>query len=80
MYLLQRKGGKLGMTLGKTTGWIHRSVMKKRHVEELAGCKYLQVSDEGLLIEQVRAFLVCYACVGVCVRAIYAKIKYASAV
>lgn len=52
VYLLQRKPGKLGMGLGKTTGWIHRTAMKRRHVDELAGCKYLEVSDEGLNIEQ----------------------------
>jgi 2,4-dienoyl-CoA reductase (NADPH2) len=37
VYLLQRKEGKLGKGLGKTTGWIHRSVIKKRGVEEIAG-------------------------------------------
>ena len=39
VYLLQRKKGKLGAGLGKTTGWIHRTVMKKRGVEEVSGCK-----------------------------------------
>lgn len=57
MFLLQRKNGRLGMGLGKTTGWIHRSVLKKRNVEELAGCRYLLVSDEGLTIDQVRNVL-----------------------
>ena len=52
VYLMQRKPGKLGMGLGKTTGWIHRASMKRRQVEELSGCKYLEVSDEGLRIEQ----------------------------
>ena len=52
VYLLQRKKGKLGSTLGKTTGWIHRANMKKRSVEELSGCKYVEINDEGLVIEQ----------------------------
>jgi 2,4-dienoyl-CoA reductase (NADPH2) len=52
VYLLQRKEGKVGSTLGKTTGWIHRSTLKKQNVEELSGCKYLGVTPEGLLIER----------------------------
>eukprot|EP01038_Epipyxis_sp_PR26KG_P004747 gene4747-6658_t len=52
VYLLQRKTGKLGASLGKTTGWIHRSTMKKRHVEEISGCKYVEINDEGLVIER----------------------------
>jgi 2,4-dienoyl-CoA reductase (NADPH2) len=52
VFLLQRKAGKLGMGLGKTTGWIHRTTLKNRGTEELSGCKYLDISDEGLRIEQ----------------------------
>lgn len=52
VYLLQRKGGKLGMGLGKTTGWIHRTTMKMRQVEEVSGCKYIEVNDDGFVIEQ----------------------------
>lgn len=52
IYLLQRKGGKLGGGLGKTTGWIHRTTMKMRKVNELSGCKYVEVNDSGLVIEQ----------------------------
>lgn len=51
IYLLQRKDGKLGAGLGKTTGWIHRSTLRKRGVEEISGCKYIEVNDEGLVIE-----------------------------
>lgn len=51
IYLLQRKKGKLGKTLGKTTGWIHRTNIKKKGVQELSGCQYLDVSDEGLKIK-----------------------------
>ena len=38
------------MGLGKTTGWIHRTVMKKRRVTELSNCSYDAISDEGLHI------------------------------
>lgn len=51
VYLLQRKKGKIGAGLGKTTGWIHRSTMKKRHVEEISGCKYIEINDNGLIVE-----------------------------
>ena len=52
VYLLQRKKGKIGAGLGKTTGWIHRTVMKKRGVEEISGCKYVEINNEGLVIER----------------------------
>jgi len=51
IYLLQRKHGKLGANLGKTTGWIHRSSLKHRGVEMIAGVKYLKIDDEGLHLE-----------------------------
>jgi len=51
VYLLQRKKSKLGAGLGKTTGWVHRLTLKKRKVEELAGCKYIEINDNGLVIE-----------------------------
>lgn len=52
IYLLQRKKTKPGAGLGKTTGWIHRSVLKKNKVTMLNGVEYLGVKDEGLLIRQ----------------------------
>ncbi len=52
IYLLQRKKGKLGSTLGKTTGWIHRTTMKMRGVEEISGCKYIEVNNKGLVIQR----------------------------
>ncbi|EKD35567.1 MAG: hypothetical protein ACD_75C01858G0001 [uncultured bacterium] len=50
IYLLQRKSSKPGAGLGKTTGWIHRSLLKKNGVKMLAGVEYLAVSEEGLHI------------------------------
>lgn len=51
IYLLQRKTSKVGAGLGKTTGWIHRSSLKKKGVDMIAGVQYLRVDDEGLWIE-----------------------------
>lgn len=51
IFLLQRKPGRLGKGLGKTTGWIHRSTLKNRGVENIGGCKYVDVTDDGLIIE-----------------------------
>ena len=50
IYLLQRKAQKLGKGLGKTTGWIHRSTLKMKGVEMMAGVNYEQISDKGLHI------------------------------
>ena len=48
MYLLQRKGGKHGSGLGKTTGWIHRASLKKLGVQMVGNVTYLKVDDDGL--------------------------------
>ena len=48
--LLQRKAGKPGAGLGKTTGWIHRAELKSRGVEMIGGVNYEQISDQGLFI------------------------------
>ena len=50
IFLLQRKKTKPGAGLGKTTGWIHRSVLKKNNVKMLSGVEYLAINDKGLLI------------------------------
>ncbi|MDO9405866.1 MAG: NADPH-dependent 2,4-dienoyl-CoA reductase [Polaromonas sp.] len=41
--LLQRKPGKLGKNLGKTTGWIHRAALKMKQVEMLSGVNYERI-------------------------------------
>ncbi|HFK2925164.1 TPA: FAD-dependent oxidoreductase [Aeromonas hydrophila] len=51
VWLLQRKESKVGDGLGKTTGWIHRTVLKNRKVEMLSGVQYLRIDDEGLHIQ-----------------------------
>ncbi len=51
IYLLQRKKGKLGASLGKTTGWIHRVSLKKGGVHAVTGVEYVKIDDEGLHIK-----------------------------
>ena len=48
VYLLQRKAGKLGADLGKTTGWIHRTALKHRGVVMRNGVTYERIDDAGL--------------------------------
>lgn len=48
--LLQRKNSKPGAGLGKTTGWIHRAVLKRYGVQMLGGISYERVDDAGLHI------------------------------
>jgi 2,4-dienoyl-CoA reductase (NADPH2) len=50
VYLLQRKTSKVGDGLGKTTGWIHRTSLKNRNVEMIAGVNYNKIDDAGLHI------------------------------
>jgi 2,4-dienoyl-CoA reductase (NADPH2) len=50
VYLLQRKVGKPGAGLGKTTGWIHRAALKMKRVQMLAGVSYDGIDDGGLHI------------------------------
>lgn len=48
IYLLQRKEGKVGAGLGKTTGWIHRTELLNKGVTMLSSCQYQKIDDEGL--------------------------------
>jgi len=50
IWLLQRKAGKPGKTLGKTTGWIHRLSLRFRGVHMLGGVSYDLIDDDGLHI------------------------------
>jgi 2,4-dienoyl-CoA reductase (NADPH2) len=50
VWLLQRKATKIGDSLAKTTGWIRRTLLKKRGVEMLSGVNYVQIDDAGLHI------------------------------
>ncbi|MBO1107054.1 NADPH-dependent 2,4-dienoyl-CoA reductase [Plesiomonas shigelloides] len=48
IWLLQRKSSKVGASLGKTTGWIHRASLQKYQVNMHSGVEYLRVDDDGL--------------------------------
>ncbi|PCJ88698.1 MAG: NADPH-dependent 2,4-dienoyl-CoA reductase [Flavobacteriales bacterium] len=48
IWLLQRKDGKLGARLGKTTGWIHRTQLKNRKIKMVPNVRYEKIDDEGL--------------------------------
>ncbi|SEC12411.1 2,4-dienoyl-CoA reductase [Streptomyces misionensis] len=50
VHLLQRKTGKVGAGLGKTTGWIHRTELRHRGVTMVPGVRYDRIDDAGLHI------------------------------
>lgn len=52
IWLLQRKAGKPGATLAKTTGWIHRASLQARGVQMWGGIEYLLIDDDGLHIRR----------------------------
>ena len=50
VYLMQRKSTKLGATLGKTTGWIHRATLTNSGaVEMIKGASYKMIDSDGNL-------------------------------
>ncbi len=48
VWLLQRKTTKIGDGLGKTTGWIHRTELRRRGVQFVAGVQYQHIDADGL--------------------------------
>jgi 2,4-dienoyl-CoA reductase (NADPH2) len=48
--LLQRKPGKLGKGLGKTTGWVHRASLQMKQVEMIGGVNYECITPQGLFV------------------------------
>jgi len=50
VYMLKRSVGKFGKSLGKTTGWIHRMMIKKAKVNLIQGVEYDKIDNEGLHI------------------------------
>jgi len=50
IWLLQRRAGKPGKALGKTTGWIHRLSLRHRGVHMLGNVNYERIDDQGLHI------------------------------
>ena len=50
VYLLQRTKGPQGKGLGKTSGWVHRTALKAKGVQQLSGVNYERIDDDGLHI------------------------------
>jgi len=50
IFLLKRSKGKHGARLGKTTGWIHRTSLRKRNVTMISGVEYQKIDDQGIHI------------------------------
>ena len=48
VWLLQRKPGRLGETLARTTGWIRRARLKRRGVRLFSDVHYDRIDDAGL--------------------------------
>ncbi|GAB2951271.1 oxidoreductase [Hafnia psychrotolerans] len=48
--LLQRKSSKVGASLGKTNGWIHRASLLQRGVKMWSGVTYERIDNDGLHI------------------------------
>lgn len=48
IFMFKRSKGKFGGNLGKTTGWIHRSTLKKKNVQFIDQVQYTKIDDEGL--------------------------------
>lgn len=52
IFMFKRSKGKFGGNLGKTTGWIHRSTLKKKNVQFINEVQYTKIDDEGLHYSQ----------------------------
>ena len=48
IFMFKRSKGKFGGKLGKTTGWIHRSTLKKKKVQFINEVQYTKIDDQGL--------------------------------
>ncbi|HAO15252.1 MAG TPA: NADPH-dependent 2,4-dienoyl-CoA reductase [Tenacibaculum sp.] len=48
VFMFKRSEGKFGGNLGKTTGWIHRTNLKKKNVQFIKEVQYTKIDDLGL--------------------------------
>jgi 2,4-dienoyl-CoA reductase (NADPH2) len=55
IWLLQRKAGKLGAGLGKTSGWVHRATLARNGVHMLDDVSYLTRSANARTEDLARA-------------------------
>jgi len=51
VWLLQRKAGKVGAGLARTTGWARRLLLQKRGVQMFGGVRYEKIDAAGLHLE-----------------------------
>ncbi len=67
IYLLQRRGSKIGAGLSKTTGWIHRAHLRQKAVTMLNSVTYERIDDQGLHItRREKKMLLCVDNVVIC--------------
>ena len=59
--MFQRRPGKMGAALGKTTGWIHRLTLRQRGVQQVSGVDYVKVDDQGLHVKMPDGGIQIYA-------------------
>jgi 2,4-dienoyl-CoA reductase (NADPH2) len=69
VYLIQRKGSKMGKNLGRTTGWIHTARLQQQGVQMIAGAQIEGRDQRGLILrignrERVLEIDDLVACVG----------------
>lgn len=50
--MMQRKKSKIGASLGKTTGWVHRLSLKYRKVRMLNAVQYHKIDEQGVHISR----------------------------
>lgn len=48
--MVQRSPGPMGKSLGKSTGWIHRAVLRRHGVRQICDAHYERIDDAGLHI------------------------------
>ena len=48
IFMFKRSKGKFGGNLGKTTGWIHRTNLKKKDIQFVGEVNYNKIDDQGL--------------------------------
>ncbi|HZU52763.1 MAG TPA: NADPH-dependent 2,4-dienoyl-CoA reductase [Holophagaceae bacterium] len=59
VFMCQRKSDRMGASLGKTTGWIHRAALKAAKVKMISGVAYDRIDDAGLWIREGEGGLRC---------------------
>ena len=48
---MQRKKGRLGANLNKTSGWVHRASIKNHNVIQINNINYEKITNEGIWIK-----------------------------